>query len=457
MHHLRRFFASWKAGLRAGYKAWHDEWARTRNETTSLDSLSPEVRRLINTAYWQQNDASVSDIINMRQSHKFGGEIPPLCEGYGYECTPDRTCTWIERKNGNKNDASSCLRCIDDIGDRSEPNRFITDVYDVHRVVCLESGQLASSCYYVETIRLWNPITGECTNTLVGHTLGVYCMVQLQSGLLASGGEDNTIRLWDVTTGVCMNALIGHTDSVCHLVQLQQSGLLASAGLDNTIRLWDVTTGECMNTLIGHTDDVLCMVQLTSPGLLASGSRDNTIRLWSQITGECTKTLTGHTEDVLRMVQLTSGLLASASYDKTIRLWNPTTGECTEELTMSESATCMVGLASGGLALGFLDGQIGLWDPESKRLDYQSIHTGHVTCMVQLQSGHLASGSEDKTIVLWDVDAFSSVPDISRPGPLTKQLCTSVLRWHTKPVICMVQNGSGLVSCDGITIAMWMP
>ena len=106
----------------------------------------------------------------------------------------------------------------------------------------------------------------------------VYALVQLSDGTLASGSYDKTIKLWDPKTGACKQTLQGHTFCVMALVQLSD-GTLASGSSDKTIKLWDPTTGACKQTLQGHTDGVHALVQL-SDGTLASGSLDKTIKLW---------------------------------------------------------------------------------------------------------------------------------------------------------------------------------
>lgn len=78
---------------------------------------------------------------------------------------------------------------------------------------------------------------GECASTRSGHTNGVYSLVCLPAGQLASGSEDNTIKLWDVSSGSSVTTLSGHTSVVVSLVVLPD-GRLASGSYDNTINLW---------------------------------------------------------------------------------------------------------------------------------------------------------------------------------------------------------------------------
>ena len=53
-----------------------------------------------------------------------------------------------------------------------------------------------------ETVRLWNPTTGQEVQKLEGHTSFVSAVAFSQDGsLLASASDDQTVRLWNPTTG----------------------------------------------------------------------------------------------------------------------------------------------------------------------------------------------------------------------------------------------------------------
>jgi len=67
--------------------------------------------------------------------------------------------------------------------------------------------------------------------------------------LLASGSEDCTIKVWHIETGQCLQTLHGHSNKIWSLDFRYDNRILASGSEDGTIKLWDIHTGECIRTL----------------------------------------------------------------------------------------------------------------------------------------------------------------------------------------------------------------
>ena len=58
---------------------------------------------------------------------------------------------------------------------------------------------------------------------------------------MASASADQTIRLWDPATGQCLDVLRGHRHEVWRLALLPDNQTLVSGGQDGEICLWDVS------------------------------------------------------------------------------------------------------------------------------------------------------------------------------------------------------------------------
>ena len=99
---------------------------------------------------------------------------------------------------------------------------------------------------------------------------------------LASGSRDNTIRLWDPVTGEQEQTLAGNTNPVLSVAFSPEGRTLASGAVDKTVRLWDLVTSELKRTLINGGSIITSSSVAFSPDghTLASGSMDGTVLLW---------------------------------------------------------------------------------------------------------------------------------------------------------------------------------
>jgi WD40 repeat protein len=95
----------------------------------------------------------------------------------------------------------------------------------------------------------WN----ACVRTLEGHRSWVQSVAFSPVGQrLASGSCDNTIKIWDPASGQCLQTLQGHRDWVQSVAFSPDDQRLASGSCDNTIKIWDPASGQCLQTLQGH-------------------------------------------------------------------------------------------------------------------------------------------------------------------------------------------------------------
>ncbi|KAF2477737.1 NWD1 protein, partial [Lindgomyces ingoldianus] len=64
-------------------------------------------------------------------------------------------------------------------------------------------------------------------------------------GRLASASSDHTIKVWDASSGECLQTLEGHSSWVKSMVFSHDSAWLASASHNYTVKVWDASSGSC--------------------------------------------------------------------------------------------------------------------------------------------------------------------------------------------------------------------
>ena len=111
------------------------------------------------------------------------------------------------------------------------------------------------------------------------------------SARLASASDDKTVKIWDASSGECLQTLEGHSGWVGSVAFSHDSARLASASDDNTVKIWDASSGECLQTLEGHSDRVRSVAFSHDSARLASASYDKTVKIWDASSGECLQTL----------------------------------------------------------------------------------------------------------------------------------------------------------------------
>lgn len=154
--------------------------------------------------------------------------------------------------------------------------------------------------------------------------------------LMFSGGFDNVLRVWDVITGEHQQALVGHPHEITtitayyqtssHLATVQSTTSSASSkesaksnvivysgSADGSIRIWDLNAGTCTFVLEGHIGSIVdcCYVFGLHPTVV-SCSTDGAVRTWNSLTGTPMKTYKWHKESGASGMHVKKGLLSFA-------------------------------------------------------------------------------------------------------------------------------------------------
>ncbi len=155
-----------------------------------------------------------------------------------------------------------------------------------------------STLAVASTIGIWlyETETYQPHTLLTGHTGHVRTVKYSDDGTtLASGSEDNTIRLWDPHTGQNIGVLKGHQTAIRDIAFSRDSLTLASIGSnDKSVRLWNVKTVKLKAILKGCSTDILSLAFSPNGETIAAGEINGTVTLLSAKTKNRITTLVGH-------------------------------------------------------------------------------------------------------------------------------------------------------------------
>jgi WD40 repeat protein len=149
---------------------------------------------------------------------------------------------------------------------------------------------LASADGYRRTVRLWDPLKPGTRLRPKGHTGEVYGVWALDDQLVSVAGE--SLRIWDPRTGEQLRRIRGRMFGVrdVHAFTLDGRDLLAGAFEvyeDGRIRLWDPAAGRQLRRLERSGDQgpsILCSFTRAGRVLLAAVDAD-LVRIWDPANG----------------------------------------------------------------------------------------------------------------------------------------------------------------------------
>ncbi|MFJ5726088.1 WD40 repeat domain-containing protein [Streptomyces sp. NPDC093149] len=110
----------------------------------------------------------------------------------------------------------------------------------------------------LDTVRIWDPASGETTRTL-RHERNVECMTVLDSAarqLLITACHD-TLHIWDPATAERLGSIhTGDTVRALSAAEIDGQSLVAVGGYRRTVRLWDAATCQQVGSTLTLPDDV---------------------------------------------------------------------------------------------------------------------------------------------------------------------------------------------------------
>ena len=270
-----------------------------------------------------------------------------------------------------------------------------------------------STLFLISVIVLPKTFAADIPHTeLKGHTDSVYSVAFSPNGeMLASKSFDETIKIWNPNTGQLLRTI--HTSRGGQIAFSPDGNMLASGDTeDKVVNLWDPNTGELLKVLKGHPGNVSYVTFSPDGTMLASGCSEDTIRLWNPDTGQLLRILHPKKLDSITFSADGSIIANGGAGDANVKVWNPDTGEHLHTLEPVVDDVFDVAFSPEGhiLASGRDFGVIKLWDTDSGLLleDFKA-HSNDVYDVAFSPDGHiLASVGADNTVRLWEI----STPDV---------------------------------------------
>ncbi|KAK4532543.1 hypothetical protein CCYA_CCYA12G3400 [Cyanidiococcus yangmingshanensis] len=220
---------------------------------------------------------------------------------------------------------------------------------DVHtqKVLCIGKGHddvvsalsaepasgLVASGSWDRTVRLWKH--GQSLQTLEGHQASVWALLFLSETKLLSASADRTIRLWDIRTGQCEQSLQGHSDAVRALALIHTSArpaeCFASAGNDGSILAWSAS-GQLLHRWLDVHSSFIYSLAVHEHHLISAGE-DRTLRILDLREGCVVETIP-HPNTVWSVATIpgTDGDLLTGCADSCARVWT----SCPERMASAE-------------------------------------------------------------------------------------------------------------------------
>jgi WD40 repeat protein len=257
-------------------------------------------------------------------------------------------------------------------------------------------------------IDVWDTASGQLIRTLTGHLDWILAIELSADGeQLYSAGEDRTIRVWDLSTGICQSVFRAHKQRILNISLTSDGRHLISSSADRTIAIWDLQQGKCVRTIHGYRNSIKAIAFVPHQDWLVSCHRDRTIRIWDLSSHGCIHTFTAHTDAVQTLAVSADGrYLASSSLDRTLRIWDVVNFTCLHAIETPTEGIGALGFSPDGTKLiaGNDRGNLQIWDVCTGQLDRSlSGHPSRIEAMAICQVNALIATACGHQIWIWDL------------------------------------------------------
>jgi WD40 repeat protein len=261
-------------------------------------------------------------------------------------------------------------------------------------------------------IYLWNfTASSETPTILKGHHGLILSLAYSPSGRwLASGSHDRSIKIWDTFTGQCVQTLYGHTDHIAQLAFLTEQRLL-SGSYDLTLREWDLADNRSQILPFNDADFILGMTLTPDRQQLAIATPKEYLEIWQLSKQQCEqRNFVGNRLHYL-VFQPDHGLVGITD-DGILNHWNRS-GELIAHWSIAQQEVRAIALHpqnSDQLWVTGDDGHIYQWDLAQRICCYQtSVNNSAGWGMGVMLSGIAVSCHGDGTVRTWTSEQYNTL------------------------------------------------
>ncbi|WP_299149363.1 c-type cytochrome [uncultured Tateyamaria sp.] len=279
------------------------------------------------------------------------------------------------------------------------------------------SGQIATASFD-NSVGVWQ---GDVPAWHEGHRAAVNVVRFVDTGLLASGGDDNQLWLWADDTG---RKALAHTAKIVDIAVSPDGQTIATASWDHRIGLTSVTQRDAplpdwqISTahMTGHKQGVNAVAFGGDGNTLYSASVDGTIRSWNvQDPTAASTVIAKHGFGVNELVvNDADGWLAYGATDGGTRILDLATGAPLADFTLDRRPILSMAYAPATKTLAVGDGQgfIMLIDTGAMQIthDFRAARNGPVWALAFSPDGqNLHAGGIEDIVYSWPVDTMTTL------------------------------------------------
>jgi WD40 repeat protein len=264
-------------------------------------------------------------------------------------------------------------------------------------------GRFVASCGLDAVMRLWNPTSGACVQSIQDLSTLLSMAWSPDGSLIAVGTFQQGMYVWNAREG--RRHWVGEPDQNTFLSAAwsPDGSLLAGGCDDGSVYLWKSADGTRHKRLLGHHGNVTSLAWSPDGTKLASGSGDSgngELFVWDVGSSECMRSFAGHPDVVYAVA------------------WSSRTGTRHSPYSTREDL-----LISGGS-----DGRLCWWDEQSGEcVSMQEACHGTIRSLKVSPDGKfLASCGDDGAIMIWDVETFEHVRTLRRDRPYERLNITGI-------------------------------